>query len=138
MADFLSILTHERRLRANTKELSIEELTEVHAKLGRVIAAREAEEAEARREEAEKQAKIDAIRKQMEEAGLNVNDLAPELANQLSKSTKTSTRKRTPKPAKYTYTVDGEKKTWTGQGRTPKVIQQALDKGKQLKDFLIK
>lgn len=138
MSDFLNILTHERRLRANTKELSVTELEDVKAKLTRVIAAREEEEAEQRQAEAEKQARVEAIRQQMADAGLNFEDLAPELAASASKTKQAGTRKRAAKPAKYQYEVGGEKKTWTGQGRTPKVIQQALDKGKSLKEFLIK
>ncbi len=136
MSDFLSILTHERRLRANTKDLSLTELVEVKVKLSRIIQAREEEEAELRKVEAEKLARVEAIRKQMAEAGVQLEDLAPELSSQVSKAPSQS--KRAPKPAKYAYTLDGERKTWTGQGRTPKVIQQALDKGKALKDFLIK
>lgn len=136
MSDFLNILTHERRLRANTKELSVSELEDVKEKLGRVIAARVEEEAEQRQAEAEKQARVEAIRKQMEDAGLNLEDLAPELATTLGKGKQKA--KRVAKQAKYQYQADGENKTWTGQGRTPKVIQQALDKGKSLKDFLIK
>lgn len=138
MSEFISILTHERRLRANTKELSLSELEDVKAKLSRIIATREEEEAELRKEEAEKQARIDAIKKQMEEAGVQLQDLASELSHQTAKKTGTGSRKRAPKPAKYEYTDNGERKTWTGQGRTPKVLQQAIDKGKSLKDFLIK
>lgn len=138
MSDFLSILTHERRLRANTKELSVSELEDVKAKLTRVIEAREEEEAELRKAEAEKQARVEAIRKQMADAGLNVEDLAPELASSAGKPKHAGKRKRAAKAAKYQYDANGEKKTWTGQGRTPKVIQQALDKGKSLKEFLIK
>ena len=32
---------------------------------------------------------------------------------------------------------NGEEKTWTGQGRTPKPIANALENGKSLDDFLI-
>lgn len=138
MVDFINILTHERRLRANTKELSVEELKEVQAKLARVVAAREEEEQELRREEAAKLEKVEAFKKQMQEAGLSIIDLAPELSNQVTNPTKATARKREPKPAKYVYNMNGEERTWTGQGRTPKVIQQALNSGKQLDDFLIK
>lgn len=138
MTDFLKILTHERRLRARTKELSLGELKEVQDKLGRVVAAREEEEAERLREEAAKQEKVEAIKKQMKAAGVDVNDLVPELVQLQTKPTQSKSSKRTPKPPKYAYVVDGEEKTWTGQGRTPKAIQQALEKGKALKDFLIK
>ena len=46
--------------------------------------------------------------------------------------------KRAPRPAKYQFIDEnGEHKTWTGQGRTPRPIQQALDAGKSLADFEI-
>ena len=138
MADFLKVLTHERRLRARTKALSLVELKEVQDKLSRVIAAREEEESERLREEAAKQEKIEAIKQQMKEAGVDVNDLVPELIQQQHKPTLSKSTKRTPKPPKYAYIVDGEEKTWTGQGRTPKAIQQALNNGQSLNDFLIK
>jgi DNA-binding protein H-NS len=138
MSDFLKILTHERRLRANTKDLSIGELEEVKAKLDRVIAAREEEEAEARQAQEAKLARIAEIKKQMQDAGLDVTDLAEDGTLLPAKKRGAPGRKRSPKPAKYEYHEGNEKKTWTGQGRTPKVIQQALDKGKSLKEFLIK
>lgn len=138
MSDFLNILTHERRLRANTKSLTVAELEEVKEKLTRVIAARDAEEAELRQAEAEKQQRVEAIHKQIKEAGLNLEDLAPELAASVGKIKSKPTRTRPAKAAKYEYQMNGEHKTWTGQGRTPKVIQQALNNGKSLNDFLIK
>lgn len=137
MSEFLNILTHERRLRANTKSLSVAELVEVQEKLARVIEVREEEEKELMQQEAEKRAQIDAIKKQLDEAGLELSDLAEDDQIALKGSSKKG-RKRAPKPAKYAYDDSGERKTWTGQGRTPKVIQQALDKGRSLKEFLIK
>ena len=45
---------------------------------------------------------------------------------------------RAPRPAKYKYIdEDGTEKSWTGQGRTPKVIAKALEEGKKLEDFSI-
>lgn len=42
------------------------------------------------------------------------------------------------RPAKYKYTDDqGNDKTWTGQGRTPKAIADAIASGKTLQDFEI-
>ena len=39
---------------------------------------------------------------------------------------------------KYAFIDEnGEHKTWTGQGRTPRPIQNALNKGKSLSDFEI-
>ena len=48
------------------------------------------------------------------------------------------TKKRKARAAKYRFTdANGEEKTWTGQGRTPKPIATALANGKSLDDFLI-
>ncbi|ENU0116236.1 H-NS family nucleoid-associated regulatory protein, partial [Escherichia coli] len=45
---------------------------------------------------------------------------------------------RAPRPAKYKYTDEnGNEQTWTGQGRTPKVIAAAIEAGKTLEDFAI-
>lgn len=45
---------------------------------------------------------------------------------------------RDPRPAKYRYTdKDGTEKTWTGQGRPPLALAQALASGKKIEDFLI-
>ncbi|MXG37181.1 H-NS histone family protein, partial [Escherichia coli] len=47
-------------------------------------------------------------------------------------------KKRKVREAKYRFIdVNGEEKTWTGQGRTPKAIANALANGKTLDDFLI-
>ncbi|MCE9953521.1 H-NS histone family protein, partial [Aeromonas allosaccharophila] len=35
------------------------------------------------------------------------------------------------------YIEDGQEKTWTGQGRMPKAIAEAVAAGKALDDFLI-
>ena len=37
----------------------------------------------------------------------------------------------------YKYTEGGQEKTWTGQGRMPKAIADAVAAGKALDDFLI-
>jgi len=134
MSDFLSILTHARRLNAATKELSVGELNDVKAKLEKVIEQRRQEEVEREKQEAAKKAEIERIRKEMEAAGVDIADLAPQL-----QQTKKKRAKRAPKPAKYEFKDEsGNRKTWTGQGRMPKVLQEAVDKGKSLSSFLIK
>ncbi|ECF9601010.1 DNA-binding protein, partial [Salmonella enterica] len=40
-------------------------------------------------------------------------------------------------PAKYQFEVNGEMQYWTGRGRKPKAIEEALAAGKKLDDFLI-
>ncbi len=45
--------------------------------------------------------------------------------------------KRAPRPPKYRYMENGEERTWTGQGRTPKALAAMLEQGRQLEEFLI-
>ena len=129
MSDFLEILTHGRRFKAAVKELSIEELEDLATKLDKIIVERkELAELESKAN-AERNAKIDAIRKQMEEIGLSVDDLG---------DVKSAPKKRAPRPPKYEITVDGETIRWTGQGRMPTVFKNEVDNGKSLDNFLIK
>ncbi|QIZ77370.1 H-NS family nucleoid-associated regulatory protein [Ferrimonas lipolytica] len=130
MVEFLDVLTHGRRLKAQLKGLSIDELNEVIEKM-QVIAAEREEELRAENEaNAERIAKIEQLRKLMAEDGISLDDLGS--------STEVKVRKkRAPRPAKYAIEVDGETITWTGQGRTPKAIKERLDAGANLDDFLI-
>ncbi|MBM7071751.1 H-NS histone family protein [Shewanella sp. 202IG2-18] len=128
MSDFLEILTHGRRFKAAVKDLSIEELEDLATKLDKIIVERkELAELESKAN-AERDAKIEAIRKQMEEIGLSVDDLG---------DVKSAPKKRAPRPPKYEITVDGETIRWTGQGRMPTVFKSEVDSGKSLDDFLI-
>lgn len=134
MSEFLDILTHGRRLKAAVKELSIQELEEVENKLAKVIADRREEEAELQKLEAEKQKKIEELRQAMAAAGID----ASELLDGEVKSAGKPKRKRAPKPPKYAIVdANGERKTWTGQGRMPNALKEALAKGKSLNDYLI-
>lgn len=124
MNDFVKILTHARRLQAAVKELSVSELEQVSEKLTDVIEKKKQLEAEQRKEDEKKLAARDAILKQMQEAGLNINDLDGSLAT-VSKKTG---QKR---PIKYRFTDDaGNEHTWTGIGRTPKVFAKLKEQGK--------
>ncbi|MBY5990684.1 H-NS family nucleoid-associated regulatory protein [Ferrimonas balearica] len=131
MAEFLEILTHGRRLKAQLKGLTLDELQEVIEKMQKIAEEREEELAEEKAANAERIAKIEAIRKQLAEDGISLDELnvATEAAPR---------KKRAPRPPKYEIMVDGERITWTGQGRTPKAIKEQLDAGRTLEDFLIK
>lgn len=41
------------------------------------------------------------------------------------------------RPMKYQYIDKGQRKEWSGVGRTPRAIQDELDAGKRLVDFII-
>ena len=67
----------------------------------------------------------DGITAEEFQAIFNVSSVAPRV-------------KRAPRPPKYAFIDEnGERKTWTGQGRTPRPIQNALNSGKSLSDFEI-
>ncbi|MFB9215099.1 H-NS family histone-like protein [Vibrio sinaloensis] len=136
MSELTKTLLNIRSLRAFSRELTLEQLEEALDKLSTVVAERkEAEEAE-RAAAAEQEAKLSAIAEQIAKDGIDVEALISALAGEKSK-TKTKS-KRAPRPAKYQYVdANGETKTWTGQGRTPSAIQEQLDAGKSLDDFLI-
>ncbi|CAB0149775.1 DNA-binding protein H-NS [Pseudidiomarina piscicola] len=133
MSDFLDILTHGRRLKAAVKELSINELEIVQRKLTKVIDDRREEEAELKQQEAEKQKKIQELRKAMDDAGIGVNDLVDGPLPNTKKQ-----RKRAPKPPKYAIIgANGQRITWTGQGRMPNALKEALAQGDKLEKYLI-
>ncbi len=131
MSDFLDILNHGRRLQGAVKELSIEELESIQEKIGSIIEKRKEKALAQEKAEKEKREKLAAIKKQMEEAGLNVEDL---------QALATTTQKKVGKkrPVKYKLVDNsGEEHLWTGIGRMPRVYKDALDSGKSLDDFLI-
>ncbi|MCL1079636.1 H-NS histone family protein [Parashewanella spongiae] len=128
MNEFLEILTHGRRFKAAVKELALEELKDLAVKLDKVIVDREEKQAEEQQKNAARDAKIEEIRKQMEEIGLSVDDLG---------GVKAAPKKRDPRPPKYQIEVDGEMVKWTGQGRMPTVFKNEIEAGRKIEDFLI-
>lgn len=120
-----------RSLRAAARELTLEQLNEAFEKLSIVIAEKEEAMAKSEEEDRAKSEKIEALKRQLQESGLELTDLIGEEVEMPVR------KKRTPRPAKFKYMLDGEEKTWTGQGRTPSVIQKALDNGASMDDFLI-
>ena len=137
MSEFINIITHERRLNAALKELDLNELQEIQTKLNNVISKREEEALEQEKALEEKRQKIAELKRNMQEAGIDISDiLEDEIGGDKLASPK---RKRAPKPPKYEFKDEnGEHKTWTGQGRMPKALQNALDNGRSLEEFLIK
>ncbi|MBO1271316.1 H-NS histone family protein [Shewanella sp. 4t3-1-2LB] len=130
MSEFLEILTHARRFKAAVKDLSVEELRDLANKLEKIVAEREEEAAEEAKAQADRLAKIEEIRQQMESVGLSVEDLGVVAAAK-------PVKKRAPRPPKYKIEIDGETVTWTGQGRMPTVFKNEMEKGRSMDDFLI-
>lgn len=132
MSFMLQKLNNIRTLRAMSREFSIDVLEEMLEKFRIVTEEKRNEEASLQESLAEKREKINSWLEMMQADGISPDEL---LGNSAAVS---STRKRAARPAKYRYTdLNGEQKTWTGQGRTPKPISKALAEGKSLNDFLI-
>ncbi|QCR38520.1 H-NS family nucleoid-associated regulatory protein [Nissabacter sp. SGAir0207] len=135
MSDTLKVLNNIRTLRAQAREVSLQELEEMLSKLESVVSERRDEEQSMLAEQKEREDKLAKYREMLLADGIDPSDL---MAIEASKG-KTGKTKRAPRPAKYEYTDEkGEQKTWTGQGRTPAAIKEALDAGKTLESFLIK
>lgn len=133
MSSMLKNLNNIRSLRAMAREFSVDVLEDMLEKFRVVTKERRDEEEHLQRQRAEQQEKINTLLALMQADGIN-----PEELLSMTPATARSVKKRQPRPAKYRFTdLNGETKTWTGQGRTPKPIAQALAAGKSLDDFLI-
>ncbi|EGT0620573.1 DNA-binding protein StpA [Citrobacter sp. Cb008] len=133
MSSMLKNLNNIRSLRAMAREFSVDVLEDMLEKFRVVTKERRDEEEQLQRQRAEQQEKINTLLALMQADGIN-----PEELLSMTPATARSVKKRQPRPAKYRFTdLNGETKTWTGQGRTPKPIAQALAAGKSLDDFLI-
>lgn len=136
MSDFLKVLLNIRSLRAAIRELPFEQLQEIKEKVDTVIGERlDAAKAEAaQREQHEK--KLAEFRELLAMEGLSPEDL---LGSRAMKGGADVAAKatRAPRPAKYRYQLNGEERTWTGQGRMPAPIAAAVERGECLDTFLI-
>ncbi|HCD6928418.1 TPA: H-NS histone family protein [Klebsiella pneumoniae] len=126
----MKTLNNIRTLRAQARETDLATLEEMLEKLTSIVEDRRQEETIAKQQNAERQGKIEALRAQLLKDGIDPSELLGNV-----KSSRTAAV-RAPRPAKYKYIDEnGDEKTWTGQGRTPKVIAAALESGKSLEDF---
>ncbi|MDY4377236.1 H-NS family nucleoid-associated regulatory protein [Pectobacterium brasiliense] len=133
MSEALKVLNNIRTLRAQARETDLATLEEMLEKLTVIVEDRREEEASAQQQNAERQAKIEALRAQLLEDGIDPSELLGSAS-----ATKSAKSKREPRPAKYKYVDEnGNEKLWTGQGRTPKAIAAAIESGKKLEDFEI-
>ena len=123
------LLLNIRSVRVFARETSFEQLLEMQEKLNAVI--------EERREAAER---AERERKRQELLQLIAGEgFSPEELLGLSEDAPKTRKKTLPKaPPKYQFDENGETKYWSGRGRTPKPIDEALKAGRSLDEFLIK
>lgn len=133
MSFMLQKLNNIRSLRAMAREFSTDVLEDMLEKLRIVTEEKRTEQQKTQQQQAEYQEKIKTWLELMVADGISPDELA------LREMAPTDGRKkRQPRPAKYRYTDhNGAEKTWTGQGRMPKPIAQAVAQGKSLESFLI-
>ena len=134
MSELAKGLTNLRSLRAAVRELTLEQAESALEKLQTAIEEKRANEAELIKAETERKERLAKYKELMEKEGIT-----PEELQEIFGTATTSARaKRPPRTAKYAFIDEnGERKTWTGQGRTPRPIQNALNSGKSLSDFEI-
>ena len=134
MSELAKGLTNLRSLRAAMRELTLEQAESALEKLQTAVEEKRANEAELIKAETERKERLAKYKELMEKEGIT-----PEELQEIFGTATTSARaKRPPRPAKYAFIDEnGERKTWTGQGRTPRLIQHALNSGKSLSDFEI-
>ena len=129
MSDFIKILTHGRRLQSAVKVLSIKELETVNEKLQTIIEKRELQLLEEMEANEARDEKLTHIRAQLEEAGLDFEDL---------KSSVPAKKTGQKRPVKYKMTDDqGREHTWTGIGRMPTVYAAVKESGQSLEQYLV-
>lgn len=134
MSELFKTLNSIRGLRNIARELTLEQLESIQGKLQVVIDEKRAELDNIQRQQAERQERIAKYKELLKQDGITVEELSEILSN----SPVQARKKREPRPVKYQYTDEnGVVKSWTGQGRTPRVIQAALNAGKSLSDFAI-
>lgn len=132
MSDFLRVFLNYRSLKAATRDLTLEQLNEGFKKLSELVEERNRLEEASRAANAQRIRKIEEYKELLKAEGINVAELIT------ITPTAKAERVRLPRPAKYKYTdLDGQERTWTGQGRQPSPISQAIASGKTLEDFLI-
>ena len=136
MNEFTRVLRNLRTLRNLTRELTISQLESAVEKLQEIIKEKYETGEQHQREVQERKDRIKKYKELLKQDGITAADLAEILGD--TKQPKKVKQKRPARPAKYQYKDEnGQVKTWTGQGRTPKAIQVQLDAGKSLDSFKI-
>ena len=139
--ELLKILCSVRSLRVAMRDLPMETQEKIQDNVLMVVSdnqtAFQIQEEERKRKEQERQAAIEKVNELLAQNGMTFNDLLPVVGAAASDSPAKTKQKRQPRDPKYRWVQDGEEKTWTGQGKTPKFLAEKLAAGRSLDEFLI-
>lgn len=134
MPDLIKVFTNLRSIRSVVRELTLEQAESSLKKFEEAVSEKREQMAEIQQAEDERRARIAKYKTLIKQEGITEEELRAIIGIPSANVRK----KRKARPAKYKYVdLNGEQKTWTGQGRTPTVIQNALNAGKSLADFEI-
>ncbi len=89
MNELEKILLNIRSLRVFSRDLTLDQLEAAHSKLTTIVEERREEEETLRAEQAEKEAKLAAIAKQIKEQGIDVSELISALSSKKSQKSRT-------------------------------------------------
>ena len=133
MNEFVKTLLNIRSLRAIARELTIQQLDEALEKLISVVEEKRKEQAAISAANEAKRNKLNEYKELLAAEGISPEELLGLVPGSTEKA------KRTPRAPKYKYLDSNNiEQTWTGQGRQPKPIADAIRSGeKRLEDFLI-
>ncbi|MBE8745327.1 H-NS histone family protein [Aeromonas veronii] len=139
--ELLKILCSVRSLRVAMRDLPMETQEKIQDNVLMVVSdnqtAFQIQEEERKRKEQERQAALEKVNELLAQNGMTFNDLLSEAGATTSDSPAKAKTKRQPRDPKYRWVQDGEEKTWTGQGKTPKFLAEKLAAGRSLDEFLI-
>jgi len=128
--EFESIISNKHRFKKYLRQLDEQALDQLQSKVNECFSDIHVENEQKLEAQREKLKKIEEFNQQLKSAGLTVDDLVE------AKSVRKQSQKL---PPKYEYKdSNGDRQTWTGQGRIPDVIKQSIESGQnKLEDFLI-
>ena len=120
-------LTSERALKKFLRESDFAFLEMLSARISAALDEKRAEHIEQEKLRRQREEKRNELLALIESEGFSPTELV----------STTPAKKSAKRKAKYQYFENGVHKKWSGVGRVPVVIQQALDAGKPLESFLI-
>ncbi|MEH6576471.1 MAG: H-NS histone family protein [Amphritea sp.] len=129
MTDFVKLLTRKNSLKKQCQALTAVDIEKAIADLTEILEEKHQQEEAQKAEQHERLEKIEAIKKSMQEAGIELDDLMGLIDAPAKKKVE----------PKYQVTDEnGDLHQWSGRGRTPVAFQAHFAKGFSKEDCLIK